>query len=97
MARVRAPGSPRSLSPRRRPTSVVIRASKALVSEGWNGENYHLLTKTPEEIETRLDELGIEAVIVDTEAQQKIPLHQLLLEQTVKGSETWTRCARLGT
>jgi hypothetical protein len=52
--------------------------------------------KTPEEIGARLDELAIEAVIVDTEAQQNIPLHQLLLEQAVKGSRTWTRCAEAG-
>ncbi len=78
----------------KRPASVVIRASKTLVSEGWNGENYQLITKTPEEIGARLDDLAIEAVIVDTDAQQNVPLHQLLLEQTVKGSRSWRRCAQ---
>jgi hypothetical protein len=81
----------------RRPASVVVRASKTLVSEEWNGEDYRLITKTPEEIGARLDELAIEAVIVDTEAQQNIPLHQLLLEQTVKGSGSWRRCGVAGT
>ncbi len=80
----------------KRPASIVARASKTLANEGWNGENYRLIARTSDEIEARLDELAIATVIVDAEAGQKAQPHQVLLEQTMKGSPAWMPCAAAG-
>lgn len=41
-------------------------------------------------------ELAIATVIVDTGAEQNAQLHQLLLQQTMKGSTAWLLCAAAG-
>lgn len=80
----------------KRPASIVARASKTLAIEGRNTEDYHLILKTPDDIEARLDELAIATVIVDNEPGQNAQPHQLLLEQTLKGSTAWLPCAAAG-
>jgi hypothetical protein len=80
----------------KRPASIVARATKTLAIEGWNAEGYRLTTKTPDGIEARLDELAIATVIVDIGAEQNPQPHQLLLEQTMKGSTAWLPCAAAG-
>jgi GT2 family glycosyltransferase len=80
----------------KRPASVIARASKTLAAGGWNDENYRLITRTPDEIEARLDEVAIDTVIVITEPASKIAQHQLLLERMLRNSAKWRPCAAAG-
>ncbi len=73
----------------KRPASVVIRATKVLASMGWNGENYRLLVNSPREVLTRLDELGIDIVVVHSPAGLAAPPHQVLLLSALSGSDVW--------
>ncbi len=81
----------------RRPSSVVIRASKSLAAEGWNGENYKLLETKPEEVSKTLDELGVDTVVVQYVPGFETPPHQFLLTSTITSSTTWRQCAKDGT
>jgi hypothetical protein len=67
-----------------------------LAAGGWNDENYRLITRTPDEIEARLDEVAIDTVIVITEPASKIAQHQLLLERMLRNSAKWRPCAAAG-
>src|SRR5262249_6135119 len=49
----------------KRPTSVIVRGTKALSSSDWNGGGYKLLASTPAEVDRRLDELALDILIVD--------------------------------
>ena len=77
----------------KRPASVVIRATKVLASMGWNGENYRLLVDTPSEVLTRLDELGINVIVVHSPAGAAAPPHQILLLNALAGSDAWQATA----
>lgn len=81
----------------KRPASVIARASKILAHSDWNGQGYILMTKTPEEIETRLDELRIETVILHSQPGRTGAPHHALLEQMLSGSESWRACGAAGT
>lgn len=86
-----------AVAPTEKPfNSIVARATKTLAKSGWNGENYELITKTPDEIEARLDALDVETVIVHTEVDQNVSPHQVLLEQMLQKSATWRPCAAAG-
>jgi hypothetical protein len=80
----------------KRPSSVVIRASKSLASEGWNGDYYTLLTSSTSEVQTTLDELGVETVVVDTFPGRPIPPHQILLNSLMESGAAWRQCAKDG-
>jgi hypothetical protein len=76
----------------------VVRATKALASSDWAGGHYRLETQTVTQVENRLDELGIEIVIVQaTPAEQALPPqelpHQALVQQMIRESPTWRLCA----
>jgi hypothetical protein len=73
----------------KRPASVVIRATKVLASMGWNGENYRLLVDSPRDVLTRLDELGIDVIVVHSPAGARVPPHQVLLLNALSGSDAW--------
>jgi len=73
----------------KRPASVVVRASKVLAASGWNGEGYRLLTDSGDQVLIRLDELGIDTVIVQQAAGLKAPPHQQLLQAAISGSRAW--------
>jgi hypothetical protein len=77
-----------------RPASVVIRATKSLAAEGWNGENYKLLEATPAAVSNTLDELGVETVVVQNVPGYDAPPHQILLTSTVESSASWRQCAK---
>jgi hypothetical protein len=82
----------------KRPSSVVVRATQALAASDWAGGSYRLETHTVSEVENRLDELGIEIVILqDSPAARAFPAkefpHQALVQQTVQVSPTWRLCA----
>jgi GT2 family glycosyltransferase len=83
-----------ALADDRRPASVVMRATKVLAEEGWNGEGYHLITPTPDSISRRLDELGIDVLILHT-TEDEAP-HQVLLSETIRQSSAWRSCAGAG-
>lgn len=76
----------------RRPASFIVRASKALAEEGWNGEGYRLLTPTQESISRRLDELAIDIVILDTPPNEQPPPHHVLLQDNLTASPAWNPC-----
>lgn len=76
----------------KRPASLVARASKVLVEEGWNGEGYRLLTPTREAVSRRLDELALDTIILDSFRNQPPPPHHALLRDTVSNSAAWRRC-----
>jgi hypothetical protein len=85
----------------RRPASVVIRATKALADEDWNGAQYHLIASTPEQVKTRLDELGVDTVVIYDEPGLKQAPHEVLVERTMVqdsavSSPTWRLCAGEG-
>ena len=73
----------------KRPASVVVRATKALASMGWNGEGYRLLTDSSAKVLTRLDELGIDTVIVHEPPGTTSPPHQRLLQEAMSASDAW--------
>ena len=73
----------------KRPASVVIRATKVLASMGWNGEDYRLLVDSPRAILTRLDELGVDVVVVHSPAGEAAPSHQTLLLTALSGNDAW--------
>jgi hypothetical protein len=76
----------------RRPASFIVRASKALAEEGWNGEGYRLLTPTGDAISRRLDELAIDIVILDTPLNKHPPAHHVLLRDNLRTSPAWSPC-----
>jgi hypothetical protein len=77
-----------------RPSSFIVRASKAMAETGWNGEKYRLTTPTWDAISRRLDELAVGVVILHTPANQKPPPHHALLQNTISVSPAWTLCGR---
>jgi 4-amino-4-deoxy-L-arabinose transferase-like glycosyltransferase len=80
----------------KRPSSVVIRASKSLASEGWNGDNYKLLASSPGEVQITLDQLGVETVVVQVLPGSPIPPHQVLLNSVMQAGVAWRQCANDG-
>ncbi len=77
------------------PASVVVRASKALARSGWNGEDYVLQVDGVAGAARRLDELGIDVVVLDAPLAPKPP-HHVLLKQTVSESSAWKGCGSFG-
>lgn len=63
---------------------VVLRASKTLASMDWNGNHYHALFHTPEEIDQYLDRRSVSLIVVeDLPASEKRP-DQFMLEQMLR-------------
>jgi hypothetical protein len=80
----------------KRPGSFIVRASKVLSEEGWNGDGYRLLTGTREAVLQRLDELALETVILDSPPHQVLRPGQALLADAVDGSAAWRPCVSSG-
>ncbi len=80
----------------RRPASVVIRGTKAFASMDWNGDYYQLLVDTLEGIESRLDQLRVETVVVGILPGTPIPRHVSLLTSLMAASPVWRPCAKSG-
>jgi hypothetical protein len=72
-----------------RPGSVVARATKVLAQEDWNGDSYRLLVHSPEEALRRLDELGIDTVVLIDQPVSRSPPHQALLAAALTSSRSW--------
>lgn len=76
----------------KRPGSLIVRASKVLVEEGWNGEGYHLLTASPEAILRRIDELALDLIVVHTSEDGGTAPHHVLLRNAVQNDASWREC-----
>ena len=84
-----------------RPSSVIIRATKFLSSSDWNGLAYKSLVFTPADIERKLDESGVEIVILHDAVKHRVPgqppmAHHLLLAETLQSHPSWRACAAAG-
>jgi hypothetical protein len=77
----------------KRVVSFVLRGSKVLSQSGWDGENYRLLVTNAKEVETRLDQLAVNEVILDTPGSATPP-HHVLLKEAIEGSGNWRLCGR---
>jgi len=80
----------------KRPASVVVRATKSLALAGWNNEYYHLTVKTPADVQTQLDELGIEVAVLHADADWAEKEHQNLLLATLRQGDAWKLCGTAG-
>jgi hypothetical protein len=77
----------------RRPGSTIMRASKVLSEDDWNGEHYRLLTADEPAVARRLDELAVNFVVLDSPAATRPPpAHHALLRRTVAQSDSWGLC-----
>jgi len=77
----------------RYPASFVVRASKVLAESGWNGQNYRLVAGDRCAVEKVLDELALDAVIVDSPNIAKPP-HHVLLQDALANNLSWSICGR---
>jgi hypothetical protein len=75
-----------------RPSSLIARATKVLVEEGWNGEDYRLLTPTPDAVLHRIDELALNVVILHSVGNAPDPPHQRVLRRAIEDNPSWRRC-----
>jgi hypothetical protein len=80
----------------RRVSSLVVRATKILASEDWNGEDYRLLLADPRQVELRLDELRIDTVLLHAFPGTSVAPHHLLLRRTLAASGSWKESVRDG-
>jgi len=80
----------------KRPGSFIVRASKVLSQESWNGKGYRLLTATPEAVLRRVDELALDTIILDSPPKQFLPPHHALLRDALINSPAWRSCVSSG-
>ncbi len=67
----------------KRPSHVVLRASKMLSQSDWNGAYYKLLYGTSEEVMKFLDSIPVELVVIDDRSHATPTPHHALLKQTI--------------
>ena len=79
-----------------RPSSFVIRGTKAFASMDWNGDYYQLLVDTPTGIENRLDQFRVDTVVVGMIPGLPLPQHLQLLNSLMATSPVWRSCAKSG-
>jgi len=72
----------------RRPASVVVRSSQLLAHSGWNGENYRLTARSPQEVARLLDEAGVDTVTYCGPPNPRTP-HLRLLAATLEANLAW--------
>jgi hypothetical protein len=66
------------------PERYIVRASKLLTSQGWNGENYLSLVKTPEECDRLLNSVPISFLVLDHISPGQSAEHHRILEALVR-------------
>jgi len=75
-----------------RPASTILRATKTFAQIDWNGNSYKPLAETAEQVDRKLDESGVNIVVLhDTPAARPHPHHKLLAD-TLRDSASWRRC-----
>ena len=73
----------------RRPGHVVLRASKVLAEEQWNGEHYRSLFTTPQQILDYLHSVPVKVVVIDNSIPKDLlQEHEKLLKETITASSS---------
>ena len=68
----------------KRPTHVILRASKMLAESDWDGERYKEMFHTPNEVLDFLKSIAVGVVVIDNDpGSQPAPRHHVLLKQAV--------------
>jgi 4-amino-4-deoxy-L-arabinose transferase-like glycosyltransferase len=76
----------------RRPGHRVLRASKVLATSDWDGSSYASLDATTDALDTRLANLHVNVVIVDTGSPREAPVpHHRQLLDAVRNANRWRR------
>lgn len=80
----------------KRPSSVIVRATKVFAAVGWNNRPYRLRTQTAEAMEKAIDGAGVETIILhDDPGHSPIPHHVMLL-QWLDRNPGWKPCGSAG-
>lgn len=77
-----------------RPSSIVVRSTRSVAYEGFQGKRYSLILQSAEEVSAWLDRYGIDTVVVD-EVRPEVPgpAHHALVRQAVQTRPAWRACA----
>jgi hypothetical protein len=67
----------------KRPSHVILRASKMLAQSDWNGQHYRSFFTSPDQLLQYLKSIGVSIVVMDNNPGTGISPHQKLLRQTV--------------
>jgi hypothetical protein len=79
----------------RRPSSLVVRSTKALAKLSFDGRRYQLLVRDAAEVGSWLDRHGIDTVVLDEHpGGSAAPAHHELLRAAVANGAAWSECAR---
>ena len=74
----------------KRPSHIVLRATKMLSQSDWMGERYSLVYQTPEEVMNFLNETPVEVVVIQAGAgPTEYPDHKLLRQTIDRYSAEW--------
>jgi ABC-type cobalt transport system substrate-binding protein len=73
----------------RRPSHIILRATKMLSQSDWMGERYSLLYKTPDELMAFLESIPVEIVVIQDGDGQEYPEHKLLRQTIDQYSAFW--------
>ena len=68
----------------KRPSHVILRASKMLAESDWDGDRYKEAFHTPDQVMAFLKSIAVGVVVIDNDpGYQSVPDHHVLLKQTV--------------
>jgi hypothetical protein len=74
----------------KRPSHIVLRATKMLSQSDWMGERYSLLYNTPEKVMSFMNETPVEVVVIqDGAGPTEYPDHKLLRQTIEQYSAEW--------
>src|ERR1035437_1922490 len=74
----------------KRPSHIVLRATKMLSQSDWMGERYSLLYNTPEKVMSFMNETPVEVVVIqDGAGPTEYPDHKLLRQTIDRYSAEW--------
>ena len=74
----------------KRPSHIVLRATKMLSQSDWMGERYSLLYHSPEEVMTFLRETPVELVVIQSgDGPPESPDHKLLVQTIDRFAAEW--------
>ncbi len=80
----------------KRPASVIARGTQVLATMDSDGREYRLSATTPKAVARRLDELGLDTVVVDSSSAKIVWAHEALLRTALGESRSWRPCAQAG-
>jgi hypothetical protein len=76
-----------------RPNQIVLRASKVLGQESWGGEQYKPRFSDAKSLAQFLDELPVQALVIDTRPAVTRLHHSLVLKVVEENAHDWVRVA----